>query len=65
MIILQVTADELTWTERMLKTFTDTFPQITSANYIINNKRNDTFADLNVICWKGNPYITETMQKPG
>jgi 23S rRNA (uracil1939-C5)-methyltransferase len=64
MIILQVTYDEMKWIELMLKTLTDTFSQITSANYIINGKRNDTFADLDVVCWKGNPYITETMQKP-
>lgn len=64
MIILQVTADEKNWIETMMKTLTDAFPQITSANYIINNKRNDTFADLDVICWKGNPYITEQMNKP-
>ncbi len=65
MIILQVTSDEKNWIEKMLKTLTDAFPQITSANYIINNKKNDTFADLDVVCWKGNPYITEQMQKPG
>jgi 23S rRNA (uracil1939-C5)-methyltransferase len=64
MVILQVTHDEKKWIELILKTLTDTFPQITSANYIINNKRNDTFADLDVICWKGNPYITEQMLKP-
>ncbi len=64
MIILQVTYDEMKWIELMLKTLTDAFPQITSANYIINGKRNDTFADLDVVCWKGNSYITETMQKP-
>jgi 23S rRNA (uracil1939-C5)-methyltransferase len=64
MIILQVTYDEMKWIEQMLKTLTDAFPQITSANYIINGKRNDTFADLDVICWKGNPYITEQMPKP-
>jgi 23S rRNA (uracil1939-C5)-methyltransferase len=64
MIILQVTYDEMKWIELMLKTLTDAFPQITSANYIINGKRNDTFADLDVVCWKGNPYITEQMQKP-
>lgn len=64
MIILQVTYDEMKWIELMLKTITDAFPQITSANYIINGKRNDTFADLDVICWKGNPYITEQMPKP-
>lgn len=64
MIILQVTYDEMKWIELMLKTLTDSFPQITSANYIINGKRNDTFADLDVVCWKGNPYITEHMPKP-
>jgi 23S rRNA (uracil1939-C5)-methyltransferase len=64
MIILQVTENKMPWIEKILKTLTDTFPQITSANYIINNKKNDTFADLDVICWKGNPYITEQMQKP-
>lgn len=64
MIILQVTYDEMKWIELMLKTLTDEFPQITSVNFIINGKRNDTFADLDVVCWKGNPYITETMQKP-
>jgi 23S rRNA (uracil1939-C5)-methyltransferase len=64
MVILQVTHDEKNWIELILKALTDTFPQITSANYVINNKRNDTFADLEVICWKGNPYITEQMLKP-
>jgi 23S rRNA (uracil1939-C5)-methyltransferase len=64
MIILQVTYDEMKWIELMMKTLTDAFPQITSANYIINGKKNDTFADLDVVCWKGNPYITEQMQKP-
>jgi len=64
MVILQVTHDEKNWIALILKALTDTFPQITSANYVINNKRNDTFADLEVICWKGNPYITEQMLKP-
>jgi len=64
MIILQVTYDEMKWIELMMKTLTDAFPQITSANYIINGKKNDTFADLDVVCWKGNSYITEQMQKP-
>lgn len=64
MIILQVTYDEMKWIEKILQALTDAFPQITSANYIINGKRNDTFADLDVVCWKGNPYITEQMPKP-
>jgi len=65
MIILQVTYDKMEWTEKILRGLSEKFPQITSMNYIINGKRNDTFADLDVICWKGNPFITEKMQRPG
>ena len=61
MVILQVTSDKMEWTELILKSIADHFLSVTSLNYIINNKRNDTFADLDVICWKGNPYITEKM----
>ncbi|MFN7260092.1 MAG: 23S rRNA (uracil(1939)-C(5))-methyltransferase RlmD [Cyclobacteriaceae bacterium] len=61
MVILQVTSDNMGWTELILQAITDHFPSVTSLNYIINSKRNDTFADLDVICWKGNPYITEKM----
>lgn len=64
MVILQVTYDERKWIEKILSALTNTFPQITSCNYIINGKRNDTFADLDINCWKGNPYITEKMAKP-
>ena len=64
MIILQVTEDNMEWTEKILNRLANDFPQITSFNYIINAKRNDTFHDLDIICWKGNPYITEKMQKP-
>jgi 23S rRNA (uracil1939-C5)-methyltransferase len=64
MVILQVTYDKMEWIEKILKAVTEKFPQVTSANYIINGKKNDTFADLDVICWKGNPYITEKMQSP-
>ena len=38
------------------------FPQITSLNYIINTKGNDTFFDLEVINVKGLPYIIEEME---
>lgn len=64
MVILQVTEKKMEWIEPLLQMLADKFPQITSINYIINNKRNDTFNDLEVITWKGNPYITELMPKP-
>lgn len=64
MVILQVTYDKMEWIEKILKRLEKDFPQITSFQYVINGKKNDTFNDLDIVCWKGNPYITETMQKP-
>lgn len=64
MVILQVTYDKMEWIETILKRLESDFPQITSFQYVINGKKNDTFNDLDIICWKGNPYITERMQKP-
>jgi len=37
------------------------FPEITSLLYVVNPKANDTFHDLEVKTWKGDPYITEEM----
>lgn len=64
MVILQVTYDEMPWIESILSHLEENFPAITSFQYVINGKKNDTFADLNIVCWKGNPYITERMQTP-
>ncbi len=64
MVILQVTYDKMEWTEKVLTSLSEKFPEITSLNYIINGKRNDTFSDLDIICWRGNPFITETMPAP-
>ncbi|MEX2235503.1 MAG: 23S rRNA (uracil(1939)-C(5))-methyltransferase RlmD [Cyclobacteriaceae bacterium] len=64
MVILQVTYDKMEWIEKILTRLEKDFPQITSFQYVINGKKNDTFNDMNIICWKGNPYITEKMSKP-
>jgi 23S rRNA (uracil1939-C5)-methyltransferase len=64
MIILQVTYDKMEWTEKVLSHLAAKFPQLTSINYIINGKRNDTFHDLDIVCWRGKPYITEQMSRP-
>ena len=64
MIILQVTYDKMEWTEKILNRLAHDFPQITSFHYIINGKKNDTFHDLDIVCWKGNPWITEIMERP-
>lgn len=64
MVILQVTYDKMEWIECILRRLERDFPQITSFQYVINGKRNDTFHDLDIVCWKGNPYITEKMPRP-
>ncbi len=40
----------------------DTFPMITSLNYVVNQKGNDTFHDLEVVCYHGKPYMMEVME---
>lgn len=39
-----------------------TFPEITSLNYVINTKANDTIADLDILLHSGRPYIEEEME---
>ncbi|MEQ8927475.1 MAG: 23S rRNA (uracil(1939)-C(5))-methyltransferase RlmD, partial [Fulvivirga sp.] len=63
MVILQVTEDD----QKTIKLFTDliaSFDEVTSTNYVINNKGNDTFHDLDVMCVDGKPYIEEQMNFP-
>ena len=40
----------------------ETFPEITSLLYVVNNKANDTIGDLEVHVVKGTPYIMEEME---
>jgi 23S rRNA (uracil1939-C5)-methyltransferase len=39
-----------------------TFPMITSLNYVINQKGNDTFHDLDVVCFHGKSFMLERME---
>lgn len=64
MVILQVTSYHEEWLEKILGMLSKDFPQITSLNYVVNAKKNDTYGDLEIQCWKGNAYITESMDKP-
>ena len=46
----------------MLQFVADSFPEITSLMYVINNKCNDTIGDLDVKVFKGNDHIFEEME---
>lgn len=41
---------------------TKQFPQITSLNYIVNSKLNDSIGDLEARCYSGKPYMEERME---
>ncbi len=40
----------------------NTFPQITSLMYVVNEKKNDTISDLDIELFDGNPFIMEEME---
>jgi 23S rRNA (uracil1939-C5)-methyltransferase len=46
----------------MLQHLADKFPQITSLQYVINFKKNDTISDLEIVVFKGDDSIYETME---
>ncbi len=46
----------------LMQHISDLFPEITSLLYVINNKCNDTFGDLDVHVFRGEEFIYETME---
>ncbi len=61
MVILQVAKDKPDWLLPLLDGLKEAFPSITSLNYVINNKHNETFNDLPVHNYNGAAYIKEAM----
>ena len=60
MVILQVAENRPEIIEPLLAELNQAFA-VTSLNYVINNKRNDTFNDLEVVNFAGTPFIEERM----
>jgi len=54
--------EELSLFKQLLQYVADTFPEITSLLYVINNKCNDTITDLEVYTFKGKDHIYEEME---
>jgi 23S rRNA (uracil1939-C5)-methyltransferase len=61
MVVVQFGEPNQIEIEKMLNFLSENFPEITSLNYVVNQKGNDTFLDLEVICFKGKPYMEEKM----
>jgi len=49
--------------EMIMKHVAETFPEITSLIYMINNKKNDSIYDLEPVVYAGQPYIREEMER--
>ncbi|MFT2008077.1 23S rRNA (uracil(1939)-C(5))-methyltransferase RlmD [Pontibacter sp. 13R65] len=62
MVLLLVKWDEPEVITGVLDMLHERFPEITSLQYVVNPKLNDTYHDQEVICYKGSPYIHEEME---
>ena len=62
MLLLQFFKDMPEQRTKLLEHIGNRFPQIKALLYVINSKANDTIYDLEVRCFKGEPYIFEEME---
>lgn len=62
MVMIQFFKEDKAKRELILDFLSETFPEITSLQYVINGKANDTIYDQEVICYKGNDHIFEEME---
>jgi 23S rRNA (uracil1939-C5)-methyltransferase len=62
MVLLQFFENDKAGRELILDHIYEKFPQITSLQYVVNNKANDTLYDTNIKLYKGRDYILEEME---
>lgn len=62
MLLIQFFEDALEERELLLNHVEQTFPEITSLLYVINQKQNDTIYDQEVVCFAGRDHIFEEME---
>ena len=61
LVNLVVAEPDLEKIHTLLQAVQDKFPEITSLNYTINTKLNDTIYDQEVVCYNGQAYIDEKL----
>lgn len=62
MVVVQVHYEDAETLGGLLEHLKNTFPEITSLNYVVNPKGNETFHDLEVVCYHGEAFIQEQME---
>ena len=60
MVTLVIAEEHPEW-KGLMEHLRDNFPQITSLQYIVNNKFNDSYSDLPSVTFAGQDHIMETM----
>ncbi|MFZ5554931.1 MAG: 23S rRNA (uracil(1939)-C(5))-methyltransferase RlmD [Bacteroidota bacterium] len=62
MVVMVFSNENESLIKKVMEFISSSFPGITSLQYIINKKLNDTIHDQEVILFKGKPFITENME---
>lgn len=62
MVLIQFFKDHKEKRELLLDFIANEFPEITSLQYVINGKGNDTIYDQEVVCYKGKDHILEEIE---
>ena len=62
MVVIQFFKEDKLKREGLLEALAEEFPQITSLQYVINGKGNDTLYDQDIILFKGRDHIFEAME---
>lgn len=62
MVVVQFYEDDREKRELLLDHLATRFPEITSLQYVVNSKANDTLYDQDIICYKGRDFILEEME---
>lgn len=65
MVLLIVAQDRPEWLHPIMEFLRTSFSEITSLQYIINEKMNDSYSDQEVRLWSGSDHITEVMPRYG
>ncbi|NDI99926.1 23S rRNA (uracil(1939)-C(5))-methyltransferase RlmD [Flavobacterium sp. LaA7.5] len=62
MVLIQFFDDDKEKRELILDHLAERFPEITSLQYVVNQKANDTLYDQDILLYKGREYILEEME---
>lgn len=63
MVIVIVAEERREWLVPLMEHLKTLFPEVTSLQYIVNSKYNDSYTDLDVVTYHGIDHITEEMPR--